>query len=350
MATLEELQQEIADLRSLITVQSQPQTGPEYSYPVVGRPVNDEMWQSVNLGDFGILEQGGFPYRLTDLSNVTNTGRLAVSSTTGDARARIMGFYHRMTESMTLDFPPVASTTTYRVCLEYNPLFDDQNIGPIQVRNYTNEYPTGQGRIHLPLWDVVRRPNQLLTDAEVIEIRPKYVPTLSIASKEFLDRLPLRHMLWGTEVLLHRTGEKFRAWGSDPNGHPDQWVPVDPSPWLPIRLQSGIFHPGFGAPPTQQRHSWGWELRGVIRRGSPENTQAFQGGTSYTIGYIRGVGDNPPYQYGLPVPRLTYVSRYSGQVGLGDGTILIEPEGRIVATPGRSVTTLALDGIRAYIQ
>ena len=91
--TLEELQQQVDELRSLITTEYEPPTGSEYSYPVVNQPLNDEMWQYITLamGD-GVLDEGGYPYRLRGRENVNNTLRISVSTVTNTAQAVLRGF------------------------------------------------------------------------------------------------------------------------------------------------------------------------------------------------------------------------------------------------------------------
>ena len=173
----------------------------EESFPVVEQPMSADQWQSVTLGiGNGILDEGGFPYKLKGLNNSTNTGVLQAASRqdgTKFSAAVLNGFYHRLDEDMTLKFPAVTSATTYRVVLEYDPARSDM---PVKVKVVASLDSSG-GKNYLHLYDVERKPNQLLTDAVVTMRRPRVAPVQVYASES--DMPDAQHVLWGTIALIH---------------------------------------------------------------------------------------------------------------------------------------------------
>src|SRR5699024_6655297 len=173
----------------------------EQSYPIVEQPMSADQWKSVTLGiGDGILDEGGFPYRLKNLSNSTNTGVLqAASRTDGEtySSAILNGFYHRLEEDLELEFPAVTKRTTYYVTLQYDPLRTDM---PVQAKVVTSlDY--SQGKNYLHLYNVTRNANELLTDASVRMIRPRVAPVQVYASES--DLPAANKALWGTVALIH---------------------------------------------------------------------------------------------------------------------------------------------------
>ena len=172
----------------------------EQSYPIVEQPMSADQWRSVTLGiGNGILDQGGFPYRLKNLDNATNTGVLQAAQVERKpgSQAIVEGFYHRLDEDITLSFPAVTKRTTYYVTLQYDPLRTDM---PVQAKVVTSlDY--SQGKNYLHLYNVTREPNQLLTDAAVRMIRPRVAP-VQVYTRE--ADMPLAHKtLWGTLAIVH---------------------------------------------------------------------------------------------------------------------------------------------------
>ena len=170
----------------------------EESFPVVEQPMTAEQWKHVTrgIGD-GILDEGGFPYRLTGFDNTTNTAVLRASTSTGVASAILGGFYHKMDSDITLSFPPVAARSTYYVMLQHDPLDAEM---PVKVVVSTS-VDTSQGKTHLHLYNVVRNANELLTDAAVRMIRPRIAPVQVYASDADLPQA--NKVLWGTLAIVH---------------------------------------------------------------------------------------------------------------------------------------------------
>lgn len=215
----------IKGVEDLVQTTYTPFQGPEFSYPVVHQPMDDEMWQQVTLGvGSGLLDVGGRPYWLRDLSDVTDTGKLTVDTTTGTAQAILRGFYHRLNQDLTLSFPPVSQKTVYQVVLEYDPLRHKEPGGPIRVRVLTSLDWSG-GKHYLPLWDVERNPSQLLSDAKVTQKRPKISPTIHV---DYPESMPdPRTQLWGATCYIRYGDEAGATYvadgGSEETGGPTRW-------------------------------------------------------------------------------------------------------------------------------
>lgn len=173
----------------------------EASFPIVEEPLSADQWRSVTLGiGNGILDEGGFPYRLKNLSNSTNTGVLQAASRQDGSTfsaAVLNGFYHRLDEDLTLEFPAVTSATTYHLVLQFDPT---RTAMPVQVRVLTELDKTG-GKNYLPLYELRREANQLLTDATVRHVRPRVAPVQVYASEA--DLPAANTVLWGTLALIH---------------------------------------------------------------------------------------------------------------------------------------------------
>ena len=207
----------------------------EYSYPVVNQPMTADGWRSVTLGvGNGILDQGGFPYRLTNFSNVDNTAVIKNPTLEGKqfAHAILEGFYHRIDADVTLSFPAVPSRTTYYVVLQYDPL---NTTVPVQLKVVTSLDYT-QGKNYLHLYNVTRNANELLSDAAVRMIRPRVAPVQVYATEA---DLPQAHKtLWGTLAVVHNgrsnsaTKILMALNGNDSTGDNDTWF------WKTVYQQS----------------------------------------------------------------------------------------------------------------
>ena len=257
----------IQGVEDLVQTTYTPFQGPEFSYPVVHQPMDDEMWQYVTLGmGSGVLDVGGWPYRLTGLSDVTDTGRLSVATTTGTAQAILRGFYHRLNQDITLSFPPVSQKTLYQVVLEYDPLRHKEPGGPIRVRVLTSLDWSG-GKHYLPLWDVERDPSQLLSQAKVTNRASKIAPVIIC---DYPDALPdPKTQLWGTICYIRhgmQAGRVYMAGGtSAPNGGPAEWELADKPVWQNITLRGG-YGPAFQQPQWSLTSDGAIQTRGSVKR------------------------------------------------------------------------------------
>src|SRR5699024_4294580 len=131
----------IETIESLVTAEYQPPAGVEYSFPVANQGITSTQYQQMQLaqGTATIIRDRSYlPYALVghdndSETNQRNTLMLRVAQRSGANEAIIEGFYHRMTEDMELPFPPVTSTTTYYVCLTFDPRRVKDPSGPIRV-------------------------------------------------------------------------------------------------------------------------------------------------------------------------------------------------------------------------
>lgn len=178
----------------------------EISFPRSEEEVNQDQWKSITLGiGDGCLDERGNPYNLVNLNNVSNTGVIAVDTITGYNHAILKGYYHKMDAPITVSFPPVAVDTTYSVALVYDPL--NQTM-PVSLKVLTS-MPRTNGKEYLLLWQVLRKPNQLLTDAVPKKFRPTISPVIQVDYPESLP--PYASQLFGTRAMCLYTGEEFKA-------------------------------------------------------------------------------------------------------------------------------------------
>ena len=317
----------------------------EQSYPIVEQPMSADQWKSVTLGiGNGILDEGGFPYRLKNLSNATNTGVLqAARRQDGEtySSAILNGFYHRLDEDLELEFPPVTSRTTYYVVLEYDPSRTDM---PVQAKVVTSLDAT-QGKNYLHLYNVRRQPDQLLTDAEVRMIRPRVGPVQVYAAEA--DMPQAHKSLWGTLAIVHNgrahnnavlkmaiTGDDAESnngwfWKTiyDPNDNGFVWD------W---KADSGTYtNPGSGYVRAIGRRGRERRLRGRV---SLVSGNAFQAGGTYNV---MGTGIPPE---DAPGGSQRFVTA-CGNTTPTFATVEVSPDGSVTASAARNTYWIGLDGI-----
>ena len=334
--TLEELQQQIDELKSLITTQYEPPTGNEYSYPVVNQPMNDEMWQYVTLAmGNGILDEGGQPYWLRGRENVNNTLKITVATTTGTAQGVVRGFYHRLTEDKSFTVPGVSSTTVYHFCLTYDPTASTTPGGPISLQMYAGTPPTTLGRFHVILWTLTRQPNQLLTDAAIVQHRPKVVSRISVGSPDYLP--DARGMLWGGEAVVSHGWEKgalYTVSGVE-DGVPTSWESVTDPAWENLSYIPTYRHPGHGYRLGIQRVGKRRFLRGRVARDSGANFVSGSGG--YWVCTLP-VGDRPSQEVRLTISG-------AGFNPPNQHSVVINTDGEVRAYMSTNVSWYSLDGV-----
>lgn len=326
MATLEELESQVNELQELVSADYTAPEGPEFSYPAVGQAVDDEMWKFITLAlGSGVLDTGGKPYWLEKLgsdseTNQANQMRLTVSSTSKNAQALLNGFYHRLLENMRLDFPMPLSQTTYYVTLELNPLKAKSALGPISVQVYPNELNTESGREHLVLWEVTRKPNQLLTEATIKQIRPKLAPTLTVDTRDQLP--PVSSLIWGTRFLIHSTREEVMAWGSNQNGRPNSWMDITNPPWSEYPDTPTYKWPGHGVRRAIKRTGKKRELRGRI---APVDGSAMTPSSTGYLLWTIGENDRPAYPSIQPVGGSGASTPAMGKVSIDGDEVRLYP-------------------------
>src|SRR5690625_3536262 len=183
------------ELESLITAEYQPPEGTEYSFPVANQGITQAQFRLMNLGqangmihgDNGTINDSpdstGYRYYLEghDSDSETNQRNTLLLRAGTSAESIVEGFYHRLTEAMELPFPAVTTTTVYHVTITYDPR--DFKTSPLKIQVYPGEPPTSQGRIHVLLHTVERRPNQLLSQATITRYRQYTAGLLSVQNE-----------------------------------------------------------------------------------------------------------------------------------------------------------------------
>ena len=193
----------------------------ESSFPVLEQPLTDQQWGQVTLGfGSGVLGASAGNYALVGVSNASNTAQLSAGG--GMSQAIVSGYYHRIDSNHTISLPAISSgTRTYYIGLTYDPLKHADPSGPVSI-TVTTSKPSGSGKVYLPLYEVPRVPNELLTDA-IAKARVRRVlisPTLSVAS---IDELPdPATMMQGALCQTSNLNMLWRVSGS-------RWVPLNTS-------------------------------------------------------------------------------------------------------------------------
>lgn len=318
----------------------------QQSFPIVEQPMDADQWQSVTLGiGNGILDEGGFPYRLKSLSNSANTGVLQAAKRrdgTAFSAAVLNGFYHRLEGDLVLDFPAVTSSTTYHVVLEYDP----KRTGmPVEAKVVTGlDY--SEGKNYLPLYEVRRAPNQLLTDAVVRHVRPRVAPVQVYASEA--DMPAANTALWGTLALIHNgrahgTGVLKMAITGDDSESTNGWfwkTVYDPDDtgfeWELKAYTASYEHPGHGHRRAIGRKGKTRQLRGRV---SLSNDRVF---STSNDGYRVFSGGIPDAD--APAAPQRFITACGNDTPT-IATVTIGSDGDVVARVSRQTYWIGLDGI-----
>ena len=245
----------------------------EASFPMRNTPMSDEEWKLVTLGvGSGVLNEGGDPYRLTNINNATNQVTVNVSTQTGLAQAIVAGFYHRLDAPVVLDVPAVTKATNYWIALEYSPDRLEQNEPPVQLKVLT-KLDTSSNRQYLVLHKFYRRANELLTDANYRSVKPRIAPTLQV--RDFSELPEPDTVIRGTVAVVHGDVPDIKIAKQDA-GQPVAWVSVLSGQWQTLRD-----HPhttSFSGSPTQFRRAGiSRSLRGQFYRSSGAYTTSSAG-------------------------------------------------------------------------
>lgn len=343
-----EQDERLDQFEEIVTTTYQEPSQIEYSYPVVDQPMNDEQWQYVTLGmGDGILDDGGGAYWLrlngTEANtNSTNSMILAVSETTGTAQGMLKGFYHRLMADKVLTLPGVTSETIYYVTLQYDPLGHDTPTGPINVRVVTSLDYT-QGKHYVVLWTVKRKPNQLLTDAEVTRLRPRVSPQIYVWDESHRPRAD--KVLWGTMCFVGASGNVYRSTSPSDDGVDTgdrKWVKhtdSDLKALTPDAVQrgdgSGYEYPGHGGRLTSTRIGSLVVLEGRVQRESGARFLASQ-----TDGYyIRTL----PSAHRPPSER-RFVTKAAGFNGTHYANVRILASGEVYVYVTQDIDWVGVDG------
>ena len=203
----------------------------EESFPMRDEPMTDEQWKQVTLGiGSGVLNEGGDPYRLTNINNATNQVTVNVSTDTGLAQAIVAGFYHRIDAPVVLDVPAVTAVTNYWIVLEYSPLRLEQSEPPVQLKVVT-ALDQSQGKQYLVLHKIYRKANELLTDAARRSVKPRVAPLLQVRDETELPESD--SVIRGTVAVVHGDFPDIKIAKAEP-GQPLAWVSVMSGAWATI--------------------------------------------------------------------------------------------------------------------
>ena len=236
----------------------------EESFPMRDEPMTDEQWKQVTLGiGNGVLNEGGDPYRLTNINNATNQVTVNVSTQTGLAQAIVAGFYHRIDAPVVLDVPAVTATTTYWIVLEYSPLRLEQSEPPVQLKVVTGSTPdTSSGRQYLVLHKIYRRPNELLTNASRRSVKPRVAPLLQVRDESELPEPET--VIRGTVAVVHGDYPDIKIAKEDP-GQPLSWESILSGKWQTVGDRTNAVNFS-GAPKQFRRVGTTRYLRGQFYR------------------------------------------------------------------------------------
>lgn len=316
----------------------------EESFPVIEKPLSAEQWQSVTLGiGNGILDQGGFPYRLASLSNSANTAVVRASTVTGYSAAILKGFYHKIDADVTIGLPAVTTRTTYHVALQYDPANSEM---PVQLRALTSLDRSG-GKDYLPLYEVTRDPNQLLADAEVHHVRPRVAPTQVYASEA--DMPAANTVLWGTIALIHNgrahgTGVLKMAITGDDAESTNGWF------WKTIYDPDGN---GFtwndkSSTSTYDSPVAGGYTRSLGRRGKVRKLRgriALASGNNFSPGSTYRPWSGTLGASDRPLRATAFTTTVGGSDPVGFARVEVGSDGSVTAWVSKSTAWLSFDGI-----
>lgn len=331
---LEQLDKDLGAIEALLE-EAPDIDKPEMSFPIAEKALNSLQWQAVSVATgSGIADRGGRPFWLRDLSNTTDSARLTVSTTTKTAEASIMGFFFQMKKDVSVPLPPVSTTTTYHIGLEFDPTKLKDEAGPIRRVVHKNTIPYTAGRIYLPLWEVTRKPNQLLSDAKVVQKRPKISPAIHV---DYPESMPdPRTQLWGATCYIRygaEAGVTYVADGeSEATGGPTRWRNITKPAWIPIALSGGM---KYGGRPAAYRIANGYiEFAGSVFKKSG----SFSTSSSTVIGWTGGVR--------LPAFRTIVASNRGRWALFSSAPGSVAHDNFKVDTPEPNLREVWLDGIR----
>lgn len=205
----------------------------ESSFPIIEQPLTDQQWGQVAEGfGSGILAHGSEPYGIPGggIDNAANTVRLAGRGSNGDGRAVVSGFFHRFDADIVLSIPAVTSTRTYYIGLTYDPTKHGAASGPVSV-TVTTTVPTGGGKVYLPIYEIVRGPNQLLSEATIRDRRAFIAPSITVQGKAALP--PASSVLTYTTAVDWLTGQTYQL------NLAGQWKPIGGGTVVSLLSMSG---------------------------------------------------------------------------------------------------------------
>lgn len=293
MATNEDLEQRIAELESLVVSQYDPPSGPEYSFPQPGQPIDQDQFQLLSMANGnGVIDRDDYPYDLVGWGSDSETNQknsmiLKVGTRRSRAEALVSGYYHVLNEDKVVDLPPVLGDTTYFICLVFDPRVINEGgevaSGAVSVQVYESDPPLTFGRVPVILWSVDRKPNQLLTDSTIQRNRPRLAPPVYVWGEN--HKPDPASVLWGSLCIVGATNSIYRSAAesevtSEGGADKREWVSITDPPWKDSSSSHYVWvgpntpKPGFRVVGNRV------ELRGRVKR---IDGTAFSPGTAYNV-------------------------------------------------------------------
>ena len=334
----------IGPMRDILLTAAEPPSGPEFSYPVVDQAMSSSMWQWVTKGvGSGVLDLGDASYWLRDLNNSNQTAYITAGRT-GTANAIVAGFYHQLSDDKQITLPmPSSGSTTYYVCLTFDPREESSTNGPVSLQVYSGTPPTSFARVHVVLWTVRRSANQLLTDATIRRVRQRVAPTIYVHGE---DEIPDHHsVLWGTICFVGQTGSVYRARprDEDDEGAQDEggWASLTDPGWETFGDTPTYQYPGHGYRAAIQRVGKKRFLRGRIERTNGAALSPNSGG--YRVVVPLAEGDRPSRE-------VRFVTAGSNLASPNLAVVNISTSGEVRVHPASTMAWVSLDGVEWYTE
>lgn len=288
----------------------------EESFPMREKPMTDGQWKQVTLGiGSGVLNEGGDPYRLTNINNAANRVTVNTSTQTGVAQAIVAGFYHRIDAPVVLDVPAVTSATNYWIVLEYSPLRLEQSEPPVQLK-VVKALDQSQGKQYLVLHKIYRKPNELLTNAAMRSVKPRIAPLLQVRDESELPEP--ESVTRGTVAVVHGDYPDIKI-AKQEGSAPLAWVSTLSGAWstLPDHTNTANFS---HSPKQIKRAGPTRYLRGQFYRPASSKSNTYtDSSTGYLIANL-AEGDRPKRGMRFPV---TPVSAASGAIVDANAYVLV---------------------------
>lgn len=249
----------IQQLQDLVSSAAEPPSGPEQSFPIVGQGVNTHMWQQMMRGfGGGVLDLGGYPFRMSGTNDVTGAVTIQPESADADGRpvpaqALIDGFFYRLNQPRTLTIPNVSTATPIAIALQYDPQRENDASGPIRLDIFTGTLNRTQGRKYIVLWDGMRLPSTVPSEIVWTQKRHRVSPTIHVAHRDHLPDPNRDGLLYGT---VARVGQGAGMYEMILRGQrPNMSWGLAVGEWADLTLAAGRVYPGHGVRPA-------WRLTG----------------------------------------------------------------------------------------
>lgn len=205
----------------------------EESFPVVNKPLTGEQWSSVTtaLGN-GTIDEGTGDYRIS-FDNASNSVYVDPPNPPGFAHATVGGYYHRIYGRVSLPCPPVTETTTYVLAIVLDPLRQDTE--PLKLELFKAPIDYGGNKKFLVFCEIIRKPNELLSQAKVNIKKPRVSPSIDV--QDFDNLPPAKTQPFGTIAYVNSERSFYRR--STVNGSGETWARVSGSRQNSIKQMGG---------------------------------------------------------------------------------------------------------------